>query len=228
MARAFLPIGCGPILSCRREVYAYWSSLPRDSRPKLYLHGPSLGAMNSELSASLYDIIANPFQGALWSGPPFPSRTWRSVTDDRNAGSPQRLPRFRDASIFRFTNQNNVLEIPAASWGPIRIVYLQYASDPITFFGAATLYREPDWMKGPRGPDVSEQVRWYPLITMLQLTVDMAIATTSPIGYGHVFAPQHYIDAWLAVTEPPNITAEDVARLKTFFFNRGATPAISG
>jgi uncharacterized membrane protein len=211
-----------------REVYAYWSSLPSDSRPKLYLHGLSLGAMNSELSASLYDIIANPFQGALWSGPPFPSRTWRSVTDDRNAGSPQWLPRFRDASIFRFTNQNNALEIPAASWGPIRIVYLQYASDPITFFDATTLYREPDWMKGPRGPDVSEQVRWYPLITMLQLTVDMAIATTSPIGYGHVFAPQHYIDAWLAVTDPPNITAEDVARLKTFFVNRGATPAISG
>ena len=31
-----------------REVYAYWSSLPREGRPKLYLHGLSLGAMNSE------------------------------------------------------------------------------------------------------------------------------------------------------------------------------------
>jgi uncharacterized membrane protein len=83
-------------------------------------------------------------------------------------------------------------------------------------------------MKGPRGPDVSEQVRWYPLITMLQLTVDMAIATTSPMGYGHVFAPQHYIDAWLAVTDPPNITADDVAGLKALFAKRGATPASSG
>ena len=44
---------------------------------------------------------------------------------------------------------------PDATWGPIRIVYLQYASDPITFFDVATLYREPDWMKEPRGPDVS-------------------------------------------------------------------------
>ncbi|MFI0847257.1 alpha/beta hydrolase [Mesorhizobium sp. IMUNJ 23232] len=211
-----------------REVYAYWSSLPRDSRPKLYLHGLSLGAMNSELSASLYDIVADPFQGALWSGPPFPSRTWRSVTDGRNPGSPEWLPRFRDSSIFRFTNQNNALDIPDASWGPIRIVYLQYASDPITFFDAATLYREPDWMKGPRGPDVSEQVRWYPLITMLQLVVDMAIATTSPMGYGHVFAPQHYIDAWVAVTDPPNITADDIARLKALFRERGPIPASSG
>jgi len=183
--------------------------------------------MNSERSANLYDVIADPFQGALWSGPPFPSRTWRFVTDGRNPGSPEWLPRFRNSSIFRFTNQNDALDILGATWGPIRIVYLQYASDPITFFDAATLYREPDWMKEPRGPDVSVQVRWYPLITMLQLTVDMAIATTSPMGYGHVFAPQHYIDAWMAVTDPPGITPEDVARLKALFITRGATP-VSG
>lgn len=210
-----------------REVYAYWSSLPRDVRPKLYLHGLSLGAMNSERSANLYDVIADPFQGALWSGPPFPSRTWRSVTDGRNPGSPEWLPRFRDSSIFRFTNQNNALNIPDAKWGPIRIVYLQYASDPISFFDFATLYREPDWMKEPRGSDVSEQVRWYPLITMLQMTVDMAVATTSPMGYGHVFAPQHYIDAWMAVTDPPGITPGDVARVKALFAKRAATP-VSG
>ena len=83
-------------------------------------------------------------------------------------------------------------------------------------------------MKEPRGPDVSEQLRWYPLITMLQLTVDMAIATTTPMGYGHVFAPRHYIDAWLAVTDPPNITPDDVARLKALLAGRGATPANSG
>lgn len=205
-----------------REVYTYWSSLPHDRRPKLYLHGLSLGAMNSEMSANLYDVIADPFQGALWSGPPFPSRTWRSVTDGRNPGSPEWLPRFRDSSIFRFTSQKDALDIPNAKWGPIRIVYLQYASDPITFFDAATLYREPDWMKEPRGPDVSKEIRWYPLVTMLQLAVDMMIATTSPVGYGHVFASQHYIDAWMAVTDPPGITADDVARLKALFGKRDA------
>lgn len=210
-----------------REVYGYWSSLPREGRPKLYLHGLSLGAMNSARSASLYDIIADPFQGALWSGSPFPSRTWRSVTNGRNPGSPEWLPRFRDSSIFRFTNQTNALDVPGANWGPIRIVYLQYASDPITFFDVATLYREPDWMKEPRGPDVSPRVRWYPLVTMLQLIVDMAMATTSPMGYGHVFAPQHYIDGWMAVTQPPNIASEDVVRLKALFAKRAATP-VSG
>ncbi|TCU20417.1 alpha/beta hydrolase [Rhizobium sullae] len=203
-----------------RAVYNYWITLPRDGRPKLYLHGLSLGAMNSELSADLYDIIADPFQGALWSGPPFPSRTWRSVTNGRDPRTPEWLPRFRGGSVFRFTNQKNSLDIPGAVWGPMRIVYLQYASDPITFFDTATLYREPDWLRPPRGPDVSTEIAWYPVVTMLQLAVDMAIATTSPMGYGHVFAPEHYIDGWVAVTDPPNVTADDISRLKTFFANR--------
>ncbi|MCO5063889.1 MAG: alpha/beta-hydrolase family protein [Rhizobiaceae bacterium] len=211
-----------------REVYGYWSSLPRDSRPKLYLQGLSLGAMNSELSFSPFDVVTDSFQGALWSGPPFPSPIWRSATDARNAGSPEWLPVFRDGSAFRFTTQTNALDLQGAGWGPVRIVYLQYASDPITFFESGTLYREPDWMKTPRGPDVSQKVRWYPLITMLQLAVDMAIATTTPMGYGHVFAPQHYIDAWMAVTNPPGIRPEDVERLKAFFIERGETQSISG
>lgn len=200
-----------------RAVYNHWTTLPRDRRPKLYLHGLSLGAMNSELSADMYDVIADPFQGALWSGPPFPSRIWRSVTNGRDPQSPSWLPRFRDGSVFRFTNQKNSLEIPGAVWGPMRIVYLQYASDPITFFDTATLYREPDWLRPPRGPDVSKEIAWYPVVTMLQLVVDIAIATTSPIGHGHVFAPEHYIDGWVAVTDPPNLAPDDVLRLKTFF-----------
>ncbi len=200
-----------------REVYRYWVTLPRDSRPRLYLYGLSLGAMNSELSTHLYDIIGDPFQGALWSGPPFQSRIWNSVTSDRNPGSPAWLPRFRDGSIIRFTNQNNALDIPGAVWGPIRIVYLQYASDPVTFFDFPALYREPEWMKNPRGPDVSPSLHWIPGVTMLQLLFDMAIATTSPMGYGHVYAPEHYIDGWVAVTVPQDIQPEDISRLKAFF-----------
>ena len=30
------------------EIYGYWTTLPKDKRPKLYLHGLSLGALNSE------------------------------------------------------------------------------------------------------------------------------------------------------------------------------------
>ena len=198
-------------------VYGYWTTLPRDRRPKLYLHGLSLGAMNSQGSVDLFDVISDPFHGALWSGPPFPSALWRSVTADRVAGSSAWLPRYRDSSAIRFTSQENALDIPGAHWGAMRIVYLQYASDPVTFFDPHSFYREPDWMKPPRGPDVSPALSWFPVVTGLQLLADMALATTSPMGYGHVYAPEHYIDAWMAVTDPEGITAEDVTRLKAQF-----------
>lgn len=202
------------------EIYGYWTTLPKDARPKLYLHGLSLGAMNSQASVDLFDIISDPFQGALWSGPPFQSELWRSVTADRVAGSPAWLPRFRDSSIIRFTHQQNALDVPGAHWGAMRIVYLQYASDPVTFFDPHAFYREPDWMKAPRGPDVSPALSWFPVVTGLQLLADMALATTSPTGYGHVYAPENYIDAWMAVVDPKGVTAADVARLKAQFSGR--------
>ncbi len=199
------------------QVYGYWKKLPKDRRPKLYLYGLSLGAMNSDLSSDIYDVVADPYQGAVWAGPPFPSRTWKSVTAGRVAGSPAWLPRFRDGSVIRFTSQRNALDLDGAPWGPIRVVYLQYASDPIVFFDPHAAYSKPDWMKGERGPDVSQRFRWFPIVTLLQLTVDIGLGTTTPMGYGHVYAPEHYIDAWMAVAPPPGWTAEKVDALKGFF-----------
>lgn len=196
------------------EVYDYWRTLPRDTRPKLYLHGMSLGALSSESSADFFDVLADPYHGALWSGPPFASKHWRHFTRDRNPDSPVWLPRFRNGSIVRFTNQENALAIPGATWGPTRIVYLQYASDPITFVGVDCLYKEPDWMKHPRGPDVSPELRWYPIVTFLQLITDSMVADQVPAGFGHSISRDHYIDAWVEVTDPPNWTAADSVRLK--------------
>ncbi|RJG46029.1 alpha/beta-hydrolase family protein [Mesorhizobium sp. DCY119] len=202
------------------EVYGYWTTLPKDKRPKLYLYGLSLGTKNSEQSSELFEVLGDPYQGALWAGPPYSSRIWRSITTDRNAGSPAWLPRFRDGSYVRFTNQKNALAIPNAHWGPMRIVYLQYASDSVTFFDPQSVYRAPAWMAEPRGPDVSPQLRWYPIVTFLQLLVDMAVATSTPMGHGHVYAPEHYIDAWMAVTDVQGWSGDDVARLKEHFARR--------
>jgi uncharacterized membrane protein len=197
------------------EIYGYWTTLPKESRPKLYLHGLSLGAMNSEKSAELFETIGDPIAGALWSGPPFESRIWRSITANRNEGSPEWLPEFRDGRFVRFMNQNGPTVPADAPWGPMRVVYLQYASDAIVLFSYRDAYRPPDWMKPPRGPDVSPDLRWYPIVTMLQIALDMAVATSTPIGYGHVYAPEHYIDAWIAVTDL-HWPREAVTKLKDY------------
>jgi uncharacterized membrane protein len=196
------------------EIYAYWTTLPKDKRPKLYLHGLSLGALNSQKSAELFETIGDPIAGAVWSGPPFESRIWRSITANRNQGSPEWRPEFRDGRFVRFMNQNGFTVPADAPWGPMRVVYLQYASDAITFFDYRDAYRRPAWMNAPRGPDVSPELRWYPVVTMLQLAVDMAVATSTPMGYGHVYAPEHYVDAWAAVTDVHNWSDEVIGRLK--------------
>lgn len=199
-----------------KEVYRHWKTLLPARRPRLYLFGLSLGALNSASSINLIELLEDPIQGAVWAGPPFLSRMWKSVTLNRNEGSPAWLPRYSDQSIVRFTSQTNAITDPQLSWGPIRVAYLQYASDPIVFFEPDMFFLEPQWMKPPRGPDVSPSLKWFPLVTGIQLIVDMATATTAPIGYGHIYAPSHYINAWLEITKPQNWFDEDVARLKQY------------
>lgn len=207
------------------KIYGHWTALPESERPRLYLQGVSLGALNSDRSADLFDIVGDPFHGALWSGPPFASETWRMATAERIPESPPWLPRFRDGSIIRFKNQESSLTAQYGAWGPLRIVFLQYASDPVTFLEPAALYREPEWMKGQRGPDVSQRFRWFPVVTLLQLTVDAAVATSTPPGYGHVYAPDDYIDAWVAMTEPAGWSNRQLERLKGLGFRTAGAGA---
>jgi len=194
-------------------VHGHWRTLPRDQRPRLYLHGLSLGALNSDLSVDLFDILGEPFDGALWAGPPFPSRTWRHATLGRDPQTPAWRPRYGDGSVVRFMTQDGA---PAgdAAWGGTRIVYLQYPSDPITFFEAGSALRRPAWLSGPRAEDVSDSLHWFPLVTFLQLGMDMAVATSTPTGYGHVFAAEDYVDAWIATSAPDGWDADTVAALK--------------
>ena len=135
------------------EVYGYWRSLPRDARPRLYLNGLSSGSLNSDLSFDLYDIIDDPFNGALWSGPPFRNDAWRRMTAQRDPGSPAWLPRFRGGAVVRFMNQDGGLESGGSDpRGTFRIAFLQYASDPITFFSPQSAWREPGWLQGAPRP----------------------------------------------------------------------------
>ena len=201
------------------EVYGYWKTLPKDSRPRLYLQGLSLGSLGSENSAELLTIFEDPIHGALWSGPPFPSHNWNSAVRNRNAESPAWLPTFRDGRLLRFTAQENSLE-PDKPWGPLRNVYIQYSSDPMVWFSPELAWSRPAWLTNPPGPDVSPHLRWYPIITFLQIGFDLPMATTVPIGHGHNYSPSSYIDGWIAVTEPKNLSRTRIDALKELFRNK--------
>lgn len=198
-----------------RTVYDHWTDLPASERPELYLQGLSLGALSSEQSLRMHEIIGDPIQGALWSGPPFPSPIHTWATAERNEGSPEWLPTFEDGALIRFMMKPEIPE-PDLPWGPLRIVYLQHPSDAIVFFSTDMLWRKPAWMDAPRGPDVTPEMRWVPVITALQVAADMALSNNVPLGHGHQYSAASYIDAWITVTAP-DIAADEVDRLKAHF-----------
>ncbi|MDK3072006.1 alpha/beta-hydrolase family protein [Sedimentitalea sp. JM2-8] len=201
-------------------IYHHWRSLPRDARPKLYLFGLSLGALNSDLSVDFFDLVGDPFTGAFWVGPPFASHSWGQITADRDPGSPAWLPTFRDGAVVRFLNQ---FEMPQSGqpWGSFRIAYLQYGSDAITFFSPSILWREPDWMKAPRAPDVVENFRWIPVVTFLQVGFDLLTATTTPKGFGHDIAGTDYLKGWVALLSPEGWNDPALDRVRAAMAERG-------
>jgi len=176
----------------------YWSRLPEDTRPKLYLFGLSLGAMNTDLSYDFYDVVDAPMDGVFMSGPPFTSRGWGQLTRDRDAGSAAWLPRFRNGEVVRFMNQNGIPP-QSGKWGSTRILYLQYATDGIVFFSPSLIWQRPEWLDQPRGPGVSPRLRWVPIVTFLQVGFDLLTATTTPSGQGHVYAGVDYMTGWNAM-----------------------------
>jgi len=204
-----------------RAVYGHWANLPEDSRPRLFLFGLSLGALNSDLAINVFDILGTPFDGALWVGAPFPSRTWNAVTNARDEGTPVWLPRFGEGRVFRFTTQENALDDGQAPWGPVRVVYLQYPSDPIVFFEPDRIIRQPRITEAPRPPDIAGGLTWVPVVSWIQMMVDMMIAAGTPRGFGHVYAAEHYLDGWIALTDPVGWTEADLARLSRMLGDQG-------
>ncbi|WP_417672269.1 alpha/beta hydrolase [Roseibium sp.] len=198
-----------------RTVYAHWRSLPEDRRPQLYMHGISLGAWSSMYSFDIFQMLNEPISGALWTGSPFPSYLWGRVTAARNEGSPFVLPRVEEGELVRFASQYVTPQEQGSDWGRMRIAFLQYASDAIVFFDPNSFWRRPRWMLDPLAPDVSPELRFMPIVTQLQLGLDMLLATNVPHGFGHNYAASDYIDAWAAVSEPKEWSPDLAKALKT-------------
>ena len=95
-----------------------------------------------------------------------------------------------------------------------RLVYLQHASDPVVFFSTSMAFSKPEWLdNGQRGPDVSDRMGWFPVVTMWQTLLDLTGAGDVPMGYGHLYSATANLESWLAVTQPPGWTPERITAL---------------
>ena len=198
----------------QEAIHGYWKTLPPDARPRLYVHGLSLGAWSSMYATNLFRLLDDPIDGAFWAGPPFPSTFWNYVQNQRNPGSPWVLPEIGDGALVRYASHVADASSSVADWGPMRIVFLQYSSDPIVFYEPASLWRAPPWMRDPPAEDMSDHFIFMPIVTQFQLALDMALSFGSPPGHGHAYFARDYIGPWVEVTAPEGWNAADTERLK--------------
>jgi uncharacterized membrane protein len=94
------------------------------------------------------------------------------------------------------------------------VVYLQNSSDPMVWWTPRLLLERTAWLDGERGPDVPPQMRWYPVVTFWQVTIDLVFANTVPDGYGHRYGAD-VADGWAAVDAPPGWSPADTLRLRS-------------
>ena len=204
--------GLSQAQSLIHTILGHWRALPADRRPRLYIHGLSLGAWASMYGTDLFALLDQPIDGALWAGPPFPSSLYNAVRSARNPGSPLVAPTIGDSRLVRFANHFDHGGGPEG-WGQPRLMFLQYTSDPISLYDPLSVWRAPVWMREPRAPDVSPHFRFIPLVTQFQLAVDMVLANFAPEGHGHAYVAADYIGPWRAVTDPRPWTDDDSLRL---------------
>ncbi len=193
-------------------VYDQWLKLPADQRPKIVVFGESLGSFGSEAAFPTKAAFQATSNGAVWVGPPHSNSSWQQVTANRDTGSPEILPVVNNGQIVRFANLPADLKKPGSDWQHPRATYLQNPSDPIVWWSPYLIWQQPDWLKEPRGADVSPATRWLPWVTFWQVTGDMVFSTGVPDGHGHNYGTLP-TNAWSQVAPPTGWTDQKTEAL---------------
>jgi uncharacterized membrane protein len=204
-------------------VHAHWSQLPPDRRPKLLLFGKSLGTAGVEApfvgvdaSSSVANLVART-DGALIVGAKYENPIHSQLTRARGPGSPVWQPVFDRGRSVRFVNRGPQQPVLASVWPAPRIVYLQHPSDPVTFWAVEALWWPPEWIDRPRGFDVPDAARWFPIVSGVQAVADLINQLSPPPGFGHVYS-NDYVDGWARVVPPDGWTEADTRRLEQLLY----------
>jgi uncharacterized membrane protein len=198
-----------------------WSQLPPNRRPKLLLFGKSLGTVGVEapfVDADASSSVANMrarMDGALIVGPTQSNPIHAQLTRERDPGSSVWQPVFRGGQSVRFLNRDPHQPALDAHWTAPRIAYLQHPADPVVVWSFAALWWPPQWMAQPRGFDVPDDIRWFPIVSGVQAVGDMINQLGPPPGFGHDYSTE-YVNGWVSVAPPEGWTSADTERLEQF------------
>jgi uncharacterized membrane protein len=194
-------------------VYNQVLNMPAENRPKVVVFGESLGSFGGESAFADLASFRATSNGAVWAGPPNFNILRKTSTENRDSGSPEILPVFQNGQNLRFAAKPADFNNPAKTWAAPKATYLENPSDPIVWWSPSLLFSKPDWLKQPRGYDVSSKTRWLPIITFWQVSGDMVFSTGVPDGHGHKYGKMP-TDAWSYVAPPDGWTPEKTKALK--------------
>ncbi|MBK9738251.1 MAG: alpha/beta-hydrolase family protein [Actinobacteria bacterium] len=190
-----------------------WKARPADQRPELVLFGESLGSFGSQAAWEETDgpeQVSADVQKIVWIGPPAESTLWKTWQADRSSG-PAWQPVMGDGSIARVYISADDLADAQPNSGPA-ITFVAHPNDPVVYWSPDLLLRQPDWLDAPLGPGVAPQMRWFPIITFLQVGMDL-ISGGEPPEVGHNYASG--IGPAVALTvNPPGWTPAATTRLQ--------------
>lgn len=194
------------------------SQIPAHRRPRLYVAGESLGAYALEGAFPNLTALAGGVDGAVVVGAPSMSTLRREAERDRRSGSPQVRPVVGDGRTVVFANRRGDLVAPGATRSPT-VVFLQQPDDGVVWWDPRTAVERPDWLREPRAPEVNPAMEWRPVVTFLNLTVDMVVSNDFAEGAGHRYGTLP-TDAWNAILAPGwepddlRLLRDDLARIQ--------------
>lgn len=207
-------------------VHAEWEALPASDRPQLISYGLSLGAHGSQSTFADLDDLRARTDGALFVGSPNGTPLWRELQSARDAGSPAWQPVLDGGAAVRWLSHSGDFGAVDGPWNAPRVAYLQHATDPVTWLGPELLWAEPDWLKPEqRADDVSPAMRWIPVVTALQLVVDMFMGEAVPASHGHNYGDV-VLDGWGAVTGDGGLDAAAIDRIRAIIAEYAAVQPV--
>ena len=167
-------------------VYRRWAELPEDARPKLIVYGLSLGSFGAEagFAGTLADSsIANlqaRTDGVLLAGPTHDNPVRQQIAERARARQPRLAAGVRGRRGHALVQRRRRARRARPGWEAPRLVYVGHASDPVRAWSWSGLWRPPDWMDQPRGPDVPKGGPWVPFVTFTQSVFDLMAGFSAP------------------------------------------------
>lgn len=177
-----------------------WLHLPAGDRPQLITYGLSLGAHGSQAVFDDIDELRARADGAMFVGSPAGSTMWQTLQAARDAGSPAWQPVLNAGRVVRWMSQDGDQNLLPGPWEAPRVLYLQHATDAVTWLAPELIWQAPEWLNADqRGSDVSPSMIWIPVVTAVQVGIDMLGGEAVPARHGHNFGDV-VTAGWRAVT----------------------------